>query len=373
MPKPRSAFKVTPFKNRSGTLSWRVTGTTNDGQKIRSNHPSKALALGEKQRLEVQDLNAQPEYNLVQTRLNEKQVKDAERAFLELENASLMDAVKFYKTYYRPPDRSKSLNEALEIFIQSKSDAGRRPRSINDLKSRVGKLARAFPDMKVHEVNAEQLEDELTGGPQSRINYIRAWKTFFGWATGKGFCSDNPANLLERPSIDRGIPVALSLEQVRKVLRAASGDLFQNFVALQLFCGLRRAEVQRLQWEDIHLGKQTIVIHAGVAKKRDWRNVEIPPNAITWLLPDKPIYPPSVEWKFKSLRKQAGISDPKYSNALRHTAISFHCAKYMDINLTKHWAGTGVEPIYNHYRSLVDSTDADLFWNLTPDNTLQDC
>ncbi|MBT5926367.1 MAG: tyrosine-type recombinase/integrase [Verrucomicrobia bacterium] len=369
MPKPRSVFRITHFKNRNGSQSWRVTGTTKDGRKIRSNFPTKALATGKKQRLEIEDLNAQPEYNLVQTRLSETQVKDAERAFQELQNSSLHDAVLFYKTYYRPPDRSKTLVEALDSFIKAKENAGRRPRTIDDLKSRVGRLASAHPDLKVHEIRSEQLESMLTGVPQTQVNYIRAWKTFFSWTIGKGFCSDNPASLIERPSVDRGIPVALSLDQVKTLLQAVVGSLFQNFVVLQLFCGLRRGEVERLSWDDVHLKKKIIVIQAGVAKKRDWRNVKIPECAIEWLDPDQQIYPPSVEWKFKKLRKQTGISDRKYSNVLRHTAISFHCAKHKDINLTKHWAGTGVDPIYNHYRALVDADDAELFWSLTPENS----
>jgi integrase len=371
VPKPRSVFRIVPFRNRKGSQSWRVTGTTQDGRKIRSNFPNKALAVGEKQRLEVEELNAQPGYNLIQTRLSEKQVKDAERAFQELHDSSLHDAVLFYKTYYRPPDRSKTLVEALDSFMMAKEKAGRRPRTIGDLRSRVGKLASAYPDLGTYEIRSEQLESLLTGSPQNQVNYIRAWKTFFSWATGKGFCSSNPASLLERPSVERGVPVALSLDQTKTVLKAAMGNLFQNFIALQLFCGLRRGEVERLSWDDVHLKKRIIVIHARTAKKRDWRNAEIPECAMEWLDPTKQIYPPSIEWKFKKLRKRAGISDRKYSNVLRHTAISFHCAKHKDINLTRHWAGTGVDPIYNHYRALVDDEEVDQFWSLTPASAQQ--
>ena len=128
--------------------------------------------------MEVEELNAQPEYKLIQTRLSEKQVKDAERAFQELQDSSLHDAVLFCKVYYRPPDRSKTLVEAMDSFIEAKENAGRRPRTIGDLRSRVGKLAFAYPDLRVHEISPEQLEEQLTGSPQNQVNYIRAWRTF---------------------------------------------------------------------------------------------------------------------------------------------------------------------------------------------------
>lgn len=156
MPKPRSVFRITHFKNRNGSQSWRVTGTAKDGRKIRSNFSTKALATGKKQRSEVEDLSAQPEYNLVQTRLSERQVKDAERAFQELQNSSQHVAVLFYKIYYRPPKGSKTLVEALDSFIKAKENAERRPRTIDGLKSCVRRLASAYhPDLKVHEIGSE--------------------------------------------------------------------------------------------------------------------------------------------------------------------------------------------------------------------------
>ena len=259
MSKPRSSFKVVKFTNKTGTFSWRVTGTDLSGKRVRANFPTQALAEGYRNQLYIADKNIQHDDNLIQTRLTKSQVRDAEQAFQALPDVSLVEAVKFYRTHYREPDRSKTVNEAYRLFLADKEKVGRRSKSIANLRSRVGRIANTHPDMMVHEITVDQLEELLTGAPQTQTNYIRTWQTFFGWAMKKGFTGNNPASVMERPSIDRGMPVVLTIDQTKDVLAKASEEGMINFVVLQLFCGLRRTEAERLSWDDVHLSKAVIM------------------------------------------------------------------------------------------------------------------
>ena len=73
-------FRLQEFTNPSGNLAWRVSGTRNDGTRIRRNFNSKAEAL---QGLAAEEENAanQPEpRQMLRTSLSSDQLSDAEAA-----------------------------------------------------------------------------------------------------------------------------------------------------------------------------------------------------------------------------------------------------------------------------------------------------
>ena len=71
---------------------------------------------------------------------------------------------------------------------------------------------------------------------------------------------------------------------------------------------------------------------------------------------------------FEQVRADAKITDRKYDNVLRHTALSFYAAKTQSLDKTIHWAGTGVKPFFDNYKSLVKLRDVDAYWSLTPES-----
>jgi len=132
-----------------------------------------------------------------------------------------------------------------------------------------------------------------------------------------------------------------------------------------------------------------IKIPSGVAKKRNVRTVEIEESILFWLDMSQPIVPEIEEdsWEanryrdgeggqssfryrraFEQMRAEANITDRKYDNVLRHTALSFYAAKTESLDKTIHWAGTGVTPFFDNYKSLVKLRDVDDYWNLTPES-----
>ena len=81
--------------------SYQLRGWLN-GERIRRQFIDRDLAVGEKNRLEVQAANS-GEITARNTRLSAVQLADAEAAFARLGGRSISEAVGWYLTNYRPP------------------------------------------------------------------------------------------------------------------------------------------------------------------------------------------------------------------------------------------------------------------------------
>ena len=132
-----------------------------------------------------------------------------------------------------------------------------------------------------------------------------------------------------------------------------------------------------------------VKILPGVAKKRNVRTVQLERTILPWLDMSQPIVPEIEEdsWEanryrdgeggqssfryrraFEQVRADAKITDRKYDNVLRNTALSFYAAKTQSLDKTIRWAGTGVNPFFDNYKSLVKLRDVDAYWSLTPES-----
>jgi integrase len=104
------------------------------------------------------------------------------------------------------------------------------------------------------------------------------------------------------------------------------------YLAIAAFCGLRAAEIDRLDWSEIHLtgSEHFIEVKAAKSKTASRRTVPIPNNCASWLAPfaseSGPVCPFERADKqcFQYLAPVAAV-DWKH-NALRHSFISYRLA-----------------------------------------------
>ncbi|MEN8735051.1 MAG: hypothetical protein ABF329_09565, partial [Lentimonas sp.] len=150
-------LKITKFKNRSGNVSWRVTGTTN-GERIRKNFASHAEALNEKQQYNnVLSLNQQNRTAV--TTMSDAQVGEAQDAYERLNgDHSLRFAVDFFLQHYRAPNCDYFMSQVLDDFYDDKLAVGVRERSITQLKSTLTRVATHVEGKKLHEITLEHLQ-----------------------------------------------------------------------------------------------------------------------------------------------------------------------------------------------------------------------
>jgi integrase/recombinase XerD len=112
-------------------------------------------------------------------------------------------------------------------------------------------------------------------------------KDYFRWLTKQNVLLHNPASELELPRMEKRLPTAaLSLAQMDALLsvpNVADPLGVRDRAMLELFysCGLRRAELCRLELSDLNTERRTLTIRKGKGKKD--RVVPVGLRAITWL------------------------------------------------------------------------------------------
>ncbi len=93
----------------------------------------------------------------------------------------------------------------------------------------------------------------------TRARKISTLRTFYAWCVANGHRPDNPVAGMPRPKITRSLPVYLSLDDAKALVRSARsrGDLFYRrrntlIIILYINCGLRLSELAGVQMHDVY-------------------------------------------------------------------------------------------------------------------------
>ncbi len=114
-------------------------------------------------------------------------------------------------------------------------------------------------------VSAEQLVDWL-GSRGWKPNTMRAYRaslrSFYTWGQGVGRRPDNPALLMPRVKVPRGVPRPIP-EDVYRYAALHADDRVRLMILLAAVCGLRRGEISRLRREDVvdDLVGYSVIVH----------------------------------------------------------------------------------------------------------------
>lgn len=373
-------------RKRKGTIrsrgnSWQVDFGVIDGRRVQKSFKSKDEAKQWAQLKETAYANNQSAV----FDLNERQRIDAVEAFshlaeklgtsiqaLPLKDVSLTRVVDYYLKHARPEGGQRTVKEVCEHYLQTKMAAGRRPRTMQDLTSRMGRFSKAFGDRRVHEISTADLEQWMNVKGYkglTRRNYRTHLTMLFNFARKRKWISDNPAEDIEVPLLDETIPAILTVQECQRLLGAAQTHYREMvpYLAIALFAGLRPAEAEKLDWANISFENKTIKVSPETAKKRRMRYVDMSANLMEWLLPYR--RPSGVIFysrrEFEAVRKKAKVR--WHNDVLRHSYGSYHLAR--DENAAKTSLQMGhrdPEVLFNHYRNLVTRDDAKAFWEIVP-------
>jgi integrase len=155
--------------------------------------------------------------------------------------------------------------------------------------------------------------------PKTLNNYLTALNGFLEWLETNGFIETNPANsikLLKRrgQSFERK---ALSPEQITALLESVKDPMRRAVYITALYTGLRRAELEALEYGDYNLSAPVPYVHARASTTKNGKDAFIPlhvavVDALLDILPNNPspaepvFKVPSIE-TFKADLEAAGI------------------------------------------------------------------
>ncbi|MSU32847.1 MAG: site-specific integrase [Pedosphaera sp.] len=132
----------------------------------------------------------------------------------------------------------------------------------------------------------ESWHEEVAKSPVSHNNFRRVCGTLFTFVQQRQWISDEtnlPAAVNGR-KVARTEIEAFSADELQRLLNAANLDLLPTLL-LGAFAGLRVAETQRLNWENVKWEENLIVVEATGAKIARRRMVPICDALRQWLLP----------------------------------------------------------------------------------------
>jgi integrase len=305
------------------------------------------------------------------SRLREEAAECVER--LSRRGKTLTDATDFLVAHLNASERSITAAALVEQLIAAKKADGASKRYVEDLRSRLPRFAREFGDQVVATITATAIDNWLRAlpvGPTTRNNFRRTLVMMFNHAIARGYATSNPAASAAKAKVVDSPPGILTVQQTARLLEAASPELLP-YIAIGAFAGLRRAELERLDWSDVHFDDADLIeVTAQKSKTARRRFVKIQPNLREWLLPVRKhtgkVTPDNFPKQFEAARISAGISEWP-DNALRHSFASYHLAQFRDAAaLALEMGHTDSGMIFNHYRQLVRPKEAERYWSIRP-------
>jgi integrase len=138
-----------------------------------------------------------------------------------------------------------------------------------------------------------QSEDDIKaytrkGARAHTINFeVSVLRTVFNIAVKWGYLRDNPTKGVKKLKVDDSKPVRfLSVEECQRLLEACPEDLYPIYFTF-LNSGMRKAELENLEWDDIDFKRRKIKIRRKVFWQPKTGEREIPVNqALAKLLKD---------------------------------------------------------------------------------------
>jgi integrase len=287
---------------------------------------------------------------------------------------TVADAVVHYAGYLEASEKSCTAVELVAELIAAKERDGASALHLADLRSRLGMFAEKFDGKPIATITTAELDDWLRSLPHSpvtRNHYRRLVVMAFHFAVQRGYAVQNPATKTasaKEPSRKIGI---LDVAQAARLLESAGPEVLP-YIAIGLLAGLRRAEIERLDWSEIDFESDLIEVKAEKSKTAQRRHVTIQPTLREWLQPYRKLKgnvtpsPKILRAMFEKARERAGITDWP-DNALRHSFASYHLAHFKNAASTALELGHHDSRVtFAHYRELVKPKEAARYWSIKP-------
>jgi len=320
------------------------------------------------------------------------------------ENVSLSEVIEFFLKRHPIGLPAKTVREVVNELIASKDSAGKSDVYIKDLTLRLGAFADKF-NILISTVTGAQIETYIRGlktsnsdesqrrqlSGRTQNNIRRLISTLFKFAIKRGYLPKDHDEIsgVEKATVDSGEIEVFNPAELQKLFAACLTPVKERgkwrtreemipYLAIAAFCGLRAAEIMRLDWSEIHLtgAERFVEVKAGNAKTASRRTVPISENCAAWL--ERYAKPSGPVINLSRADKQlflylAGKSGVKWKhNGLRHSFISYRLAVVKDVGQVSLEAGNSPQMVFKHYRQLVRESEAQEWFAILPPKPADD-
>lgn len=322
------------------------------------------------------------------------------REFVSKENTdgrdspALRDVIRVAIERLKDGATTPALESLRKQFIDAREREKVSPRHLSALKVRLKRFLSYFDkDEPAGSVTTEAVERAMAsmnaGGlsPQSVKGMREAAHGLFSWALKRKLVTKNPISDADAPKVIQGEVGTITASQLQGMLRTALRLQPRAVPALAVwaFCGVRRAEINRLRFDDLDLGRKELRVSAKVGRKGRGRvrYVPMPEALLEWLAaaqsagaaPLGKLVPGDDDEKSEGVlndwlvkaRADAGITTWP-NNALRHSFVSYACAMTEDYPKVSAWIGHsgGTALLEARYRHAVPKDAGETWFDVLP-------
>ena len=111
-----------------------------------------------------------------------------------------------------------------------------------------------------------RVSDYLSKRSQARL--LSSLNSFFDYLVSEGERKDNPSSAVDSPKLGKYLPVVLSVEEVRAILKAAPNERDRAILEVLYGCGLRVSEVCSLKISEVYLKDMFVKVMGKGSKER---------------------------------------------------------------------------------------------------------
>jgi integrase len=305
--------------------------------------------------------------------------------------ASIIEAAKEFARRHLHTLPNKMLPEAVKEMLEAKEREHASKAYMKVLKFYLNQLADAF-HCQLRSVTTSQLGDLLRNmdcSARSKNNARQTIGAFFKYCKERGWLPKDHDGISMVPKFkEKAGDIEIFTPQEMANFLSYSRPEMVPFLAIGAFAGLRSAEIERLDWSEVHLAERFIEVKAAKAKTASRRIVPMTENLAKWLAPHAQMEGRVVP--FDNVNKQLGwlVEDTNAGlkaaakkekkgpekvksavwrkNALRHSFISYRVADAQNVNQTALEAGNSPAVIFKHDRELVRPADAKKWFAIEP-------
>lgn len=213
---------------------------------------------------------------------------------------------------------------------------------------------------------------KLPNSETTRAMYFRYVRMFFRWARKMRFAEEDPSEVIKAPRAAVGRNI-LTPEQMRSVLKVAMPGWLRATMLVGAFAGLRTAEMERMNWEDIATSAGEIEIRPGVGKDTGGllerivdfteplrrRSAELEGTGLL-----VPVTPRQFHYAREDVAQALGW-DAWPDNCLRHSFATYHLAECRNAGKTAYQMGhTNPSMVQRVYAVPARKADAAAWWGI---------
>jgi len=308
---------------------------------------------------------------------------------------ALRDVIRKAIEHQKAGSETPALRDLEKRFLDSQERQGLSHVHRRTLRSRLKRIMSYFDvEEPAGSITTEAVERAMASmraaelSPQTIKGMRGALHGMFQWALDRDLVKTNPVARAKAPKVVQAEVGTLTPSQLKGLLKTALSSAPRSVPAFAVwaFCGVRRAELCRLRFEDLDHERGELRVSAKVAKTGVARFVPIPKALVAWLeasekagvAPLGKIVTGGTEadsegqldrW-LRDVRSAAGLKEwPQ--NAMRHSFASHAAALHEDFSKVAAWIGHARDPrlLVSRYRHAVPKGDGVKWFKVMPQNS----